>query len=108
MVNFSYRNSPAIHKAFELVQSGELGEIIHLEASYLQSWLVSKSWGDWRKEHRWLWRLSTVHGSKGTLGDIGVHILDFATYPVGPLESIACTLRTFSKVKGGEDWEFPA
>ena len=32
---------------------------------YLQSWLVGKHWGDWRTEERWLWRLSTAHGSQG-------------------------------------------
>ena len=47
---------------------------------YLQSWLVGKHWGDWQTEDRWLWRLSSAHGSKGVLGDVGIHVLDFATY----------------------------
>lgn len=107
MVNFSYRNASAIHKAHELIQAGEIGEVMHVEASYLQSWLVSKAWGDWKTEEKWLWRLSTKHGSKGTLGDIGVHILDFATYPVGPLASLHCTLQTFPQVKGTQIGEYP-
>ena len=50
MVNFlSYRNASAIHKAHELIQAGKLGHIMHVEASYLQSWLVSKAWGDWEE-----------------------------------------------------------
>ena len=106
MVNFSYRNASAIHKAHELIQAGKLGHIMHVEASYLQSWLVSKAWGDWKKEDKWLWRLSTQHGSKGTLGDIGVHILDFATYPIGPLTSLHCTLQTFPNVKGTQMGEY--
>ncbi len=36
MVNFSYRNASAIHKAHELIQAGKLGHIMHVEASYLQ------------------------------------------------------------------------
>jgi predicted dehydrogenase len=107
LVNFSYRNASAIHKAYELVQSGQLGTVMHVEASYLQSWLVSKAWGDWKTEDKWLWRLSTQHGSKGTLGDIGVHILDFATYPVGPIEELSCTLKTFPEVKGTQIGEYP-
>jgi predicted dehydrogenase len=55
----------------------QVGKVKHFEASYLQSWLVSKAWGDWRTESQWLWRLSKKHGSNGVLGDIGVHILDF-------------------------------
>jgi predicted dehydrogenase len=97
MVNFSYRRSGALYRARKLVESGALGEIRHVEASYLQSWLVSPAWGDWRTDPKWLWRLSTRHGSRGTLGDIGVHIVDFATFPVGPVKSVNCTLKTFPK-----------
>lgn len=107
MVNFSYRNAPAIHKAAELVASGRLGELAHIEASYRQSWLVSKGWGDWKTNPAWLWRLSTKHGSAGVLGDIGVHILDFATYPAGPLRSVQARLKTFTNLKGRRLGEYP-
>jgi predicted dehydrogenase len=102
MVNFSYRNLSALQGVAELVNAGKIGEIRHVEASYLQSWLPSKVWGDWRKEDRWLWRLSTKHGSKGVLGDIGIHIVDFATYPVGPISRVYCQLKTFPKTKGNK------
>jgi predicted dehydrogenase len=69
----------------------------HVEASYLQSWLPSKIWGDWRTTPTWLWRLSSSHGSKGALGDVGVHIIDFATYPVGHISSVYCRLKAFRK-----------
>jgi predicted dehydrogenase len=69
----------------------------HIEASYLQSWLPSKFWGDWRTTPTWLWRLSAGHGSKGALGDVGVHIIDFATYPVGHISSVCCRLKAFRK-----------
>ena len=65
-----------LQKAREIVLSGEIGTVRHVEASYLQSWLVSKAWGDWRTESRWLWRLSKKHGSNGVLGDIGIHAID--------------------------------
>ncbi|RME66962.1 MAG: gfo/Idh/MocA family oxidoreductase, partial [Verrucomicrobia bacterium] len=100
MVNFSYRNGAAIHLAATLVAAGRLGELRHIEASYLQSWLVCKLWGDWRTEPGWLWRLSKGHGSQGVLGDIGVHILDFATYPAGPIKRVFCRLKTFPKIPG--------
>jgi predicted dehydrogenase len=100
MVNFTYRNSAALQKAADLVREGTLGEIVHVEASYLQSWLPTKIWGDWKTNPAWLWRLSTKHGSAGVLGDIGVHILDFASYPVGPVRSVQARLKTFTKIKG--------
>jgi predicted dehydrogenase len=100
MVNLSYRNASAIHKAAQLVRQGAIGRVIHFDASYLQSWLVSNTWGDWRAAEALLWRLSTRHGSKGTLGDIGVHILDFATYPIGEVASVHCRLKTYPKARG--------
>lgn len=101
MVNFTYRNSPALQKARELVAAGAIGEIRHFEASYLQSWLVGKQWGDWRTESRWLWRLSEGHGSKGVLGDVGVHIVDFATYGAdSAVANVDSRLRTFHKAEG--------
>ena len=96
-VNFSYRNNPAIQMAAKIVASGKLGRIIHVEGSYLQSWLVSKSWGNWRKGDAWLWRLSTRHGSAGVLGDIGVHLYDFASFIVGDIAALQCELKTFDK-----------
>ncbi|MGE9269275.1 MAG: Gfo/Idh/MocA family protein [Verrucomicrobiales bacterium] len=97
MVHFTYRNWAPIQKIADIVQSGKIGDVRHVEASYHQSWLVSKQWGDWRTNPTWLWRLDTSHGSKGVLGDIGVHILDFATFPVGPIKDIFCKLKTFKK-----------
>jgi len=97
MVHFTYRNWAPFQKIADIIQSGKIGEVRHVEASYHQSWLVSKQWGEWRTSPGWLWRLSSEHGSKGTLGDVGVHILDFATYPVGPIKEISCKLKTFKK-----------
>jgi predicted dehydrogenase len=101
MVNLTYRNAPAIQEARRMVRAGEIGEMRHVEASYRQSWLVSKAWGDWQVEDKWLWRLSTRHGSTGVLGDVGIHILDFATYGAGEdIVSLHADLVTFPKAEG--------
>lgn len=102
MVNLSYRNGPALMKAAELVASGAIGDVRHFEASYLQSWLTQSAWGDWRTGDQWLWRLSQAHGSMGVLGDVGVHILDYATLVAGAdVASVSCRLTTFDKADGG-------
>lgn len=103
MVNLTYRNVAPLQKARAMVRAGDIGFVKHVEASYLQSWLVSKSWGDWRTESKWLWRLSTAHGSNGVLGDIGIHILDFASYGAGlEIDHIFGRLKTFDKAEGGK------
>ncbi len=106
MINFSYRRSAALLAAKEMVASGKIGRLLHVEAHYLQSWLVSKAWGDWREEATWLWRLSTKHGSGGVLGDIGVHMLDFVTFCAGDVDWLRCNLRTFSKAGGTRIGEY--
>lgn len=107
MVNLTYRNVAQLQKAREIVLSGQIGAVKHVEASYLQSWLVSKAWGDWRSESKWLWRLSRKHGSNGVLGDIGVHILDFASYGSGlDIEHVFARLKTFDKAPGNKIGEY--
>lgn len=107
MVNLTYRNVAELQRAREIVTSGQIGAVKHVEASYLQSWLVSKAWGDWRTESQWLWRLSKKHGSNGVLGDIGVHILDFASYGSGlEIEHIFARLKTFDKAEGNRIGEY--
>jgi predicted dehydrogenase len=102
MVNFTYRNAAALQAARRMVEAGEIGALRHVQASYLQSWLTARHWGDWREEERWLWRLSSAHGSMGVLGDIGVHILDFAAYAAGEaIVALGARMKTFDKAEGG-------
>jgi predicted dehydrogenase len=107
MVNLTYRNVAALQKAREMVLAGRIGTVRHVEASYLQSWLVSKAWGDWKTESKWLWRLSTKHGSNGVLGDVGIHILDFASYGIGSdVETVFARLKAFDKAPGNRIGEY--
>jgi len=107
MVNFTYRNVPAMNEAARLVAAGAIGEVRHFEASYLQSWLTQPAWGHWDKESQWLWRLSSAHGSMGVLGDVGVHILDFATHVAGSkVADLSCRLKSFDKAPGGRIGEY--
>ncbi len=108
MVNLSYRNVAALQQAAKMVREGAIGEIRHFEASYLQSWLTQPAWGHWDRESQWLWRLSTKHGSKGVLGDVGIHILDYATFIAGQdVREISCRLATFHKADGDQIGEYP-
>jgi len=95
MVNFTYRESSAYQKLVEIIKSGDVGVPRHVSACYYQSWLSSKKWGDWRKEDKWLWRLSKKHGSNGALGDTGVHIFDFAVNAVGDIKEIFADIKTY-------------
>jgi predicted dehydrogenase len=107
MVNLTYRNVAQLQRARELVLAGAIGNVRHVEASYLQSWLVSQLWGDWHTDSKWLWRLSRKHGSNGVLGDVGIHILDFAAYGAGAdIARIFCRLRAFDKAPNNRIGEY--
>ena len=107
MVNLTYRNVPALMAAADMVAAGQIGKVRHFEASYLQSWLTQPAWGDWQTEEQWLWRLSKAHGSLGVLGDVGVHILDFASFAAGATaKDLSCRLTTFDKADGGRIGEY--
>ncbi|MDE3759805.1 Gfo/Idh/MocA family oxidoreductase [Sinorhizobium meliloti] len=101
MVALNFRELAALQKAREIVTSGGIGRLRHLDASFLQSWLVSNAYGHWASEPRFLWRLSKKHGSNGVLGDLGIHILDCAAYAAGSsAERIFARLKCFEKAPG--------
>lgn len=107
MVNLTYRNVAQIHKLRQMVLNGDIGTVKHVEASYLQSWLIQPAWGQWDKEDQWLWRLSTAHGSNGVLGDVGIHILDFAVFGAATdLSEVYCRLKTFDKAPNNKIGEY--
>jgi len=98
MVNLTYRNVAELHAARDLVASGAIGAVKHVEASYLQHWVALRDFSD---PGPWLWRLSSAHGSNGTLGDIGIHIIDSTTFAINqPIVAMTCRLQTFAKVPG--------
>ncbi len=90
MVNFNYRRVPAVAFAKQIIESGQIGDIRHWRAVYLQDWLVNE-------QVPLAWRLKKEFAGSGALGDIGAHILDLSQYLVGPVEKVVGTLDTFVK-----------
>ena len=108
MVNLTYRNVAELHKAREMIAAGddrrgqahrgELPAALAGAARFRRRRTVAGTW---------LWRLSKGHGSNGTVGDIGIHILDFTTFAIGqPIVAMNCRLQTFQKVPGDRIGEY--
>jgi predicted dehydrogenase len=75
-VNYNVRFYPAVLQLHQLVQRGQLGDIIHVNGSYLQDWLF--------KDTDYNWRLLPQEG--GTLravADIGTHWMDTVSFILG-------------------------
>lgn len=76
MVNFSKRSTPALGAIQHLLSERTLGDLVSVEASYLQSWQKSHVWGDPEQDFRWKWRLLPSYNPGGCLSDLGSHLLD--------------------------------
>ena len=84
----NYRFCPAVRLARKLIASGDIGEVRHFRAVYLQDWITDP-------EFPLVWRLQQKYSGSGSLGDIGIHIIDLARFLVGPILRVIGHSRTF-------------
>ncbi|MGD0273297.1 MAG: Gfo/Idh/MocA family oxidoreductase [Gaiellaceae bacterium] len=87
MCGFNYRFVPAVRLARELIEAGELGEIRHFRARYLQDW--------GSEESRQTWRFDPEQAGSGAIGDLASHVVDLARYLVGEIAAVSALVRTF-------------
>ena len=87
-VNFTYRNVPAARFIKEIIDSGEMGEIFHVIATYNQGWLVDPTAPR-------VWRLDKSMTGTGVLGDLGSHLIDLARFWIGDFAAVLGHLKTF-------------
>ena len=93
MVGFTYRRTPAVAFARQLVASGRIGTIRHVRAQYLQDWLTDEN-------TPLSWRLDKDLAGSGALGDIGAHIIDMAQFVAGSkIQSVNGLMETFVKTR---------
>jgi predicted dehydrogenase len=86
LCGFNYRFVPAVRLARDMLEAGELGDVVHFRARYLQSW-------GWEADPA-LWRFDRAQAGTGALGDLGAHIVDLARYLVGEIASVSARVRT--------------
>lgn len=73
MVNFNYRRAPAMSLAQQMIAAGEIGEVRHVRAAYLQDWLVDP-------QFPMSWRMHKSIAGSGAHGDLNAHIIDLARF----------------------------
>jgi predicted dehydrogenase len=93
MVGYSYRRTPALAHARQLVSEGKMGRIFHIRAAYLQDWIVDE-------DFPLVWRLQREQAGSGALGDIGAHVIDLAQYLTGHrISGVSALTETFVKTR---------
>lgn len=95
MVNFNYRCCPALALAREMIRAGEIGEVRHFRATYLQDWLVDP-------EFPMNWRLRKEVAGSGAHGDLNAHHIDLARYLVGDIFEVVGLMQTFINERPSE------
>lgn len=84
-VGYSYSGYTMVKEAKERIRNGEIGEIINVNAEYLQEWLVDDvTKGDDAMTKLSMWRKNPdIAGISNCVGDIGTHIEHTVSYMTG-------------------------
>lgn len=99
-VNYSYSGNVMVKQARELIRSGKIGDVINVNAEYLQEYLVDDvtagedtmvKLSSWRKDPE-------IAGISNCVGDIGSHIEHTVSYMTGlELKRVAAKLDNFGQ-----------
>ncbi len=92
-VNYNIRFYPLALQAYDMIRAGEIGEVLSVQGSYTQDWLLLPT--DWN------WRLVPEEGGElRAVADIGTHWLDLLTFITGlEVESTLADMATFIKTR---------
>jgi predicted dehydrogenase len=90
IVGFNYLKNPAQAFAKQLIESGELGEIILFRGTFDQDFLANPA-------VPFSWRLDRTQAGTGALGDLGSHAIAFAQFLIGDVLEV-CGLNA-TKIK---------
>jgi predicted dehydrogenase len=94
MTAFNYRFVPAVRLARELIEAGELGDILHFRGRYLQEWGTTTADA---------WRFHKDEAGSGALGDLGAHVIDLARYLVAEITTVSASTATFMEGREVDD-----
>jgi predicted dehydrogenase len=91
--NHNLRCHPVVQHIRQMIAAGELGEILAVQGTYSQDWLLYDTDYNWRIE-------AESNGNLRAMGDIGSHWMDMIQHLTGlPITSVCAELTTFHKTR---------
>lgn len=81
LVGFNYMKNPAAALAKEIIENGEIGEVIHFQGSHNEDYLADPL----LPIH---WHCFKQTAGLGALGDLGAHIVNMAHYLAGDITAV--------------------
>jgi predicted dehydrogenase len=90
-VNHNLRYYPAVQQIRDMVKNGDLGEVLIVNGTYFQDWLLYDTDYNWRVER-------AANGDLRAMGDIGSHWMDMIQHLTGlKITALCADLATFHK-----------
>lgn len=86
-IGFNYRRLPAVSLMAEMIANGELGEVHLWRGTWLSDEFVDP-------DIAFDWRFDAAMGGS-TIGDLGSHLIDMATWMLGPIDEVSAMSSTF-------------
>jgi predicted dehydrogenase len=86
-VGFVFRKWPAVAAAKELVEAGELGEILSFRGHYFHDYALDSDFAMG-------WRVDRAVAGAGSIGDLGSHVVDLARFLVGEVSAVNARSKT--------------
>lgn len=88
---YSYRFTPSLALARQLVQEGRIGRIFHVFVRYAQDWITDPDFA-------MVWRFDKKIAGSGPLGDLSAHSIDATHFVTGlKFKEVTGNLRTLIK-----------
>jgi predicted dehydrogenase len=92
-VNHNLRYYPAVQQIRDMIANGDLGEILLVNGTYFQDWLLYDTDYNWRVERK-------DNGDLRAMGDIGSHWMDMIQHLTGlKITALCADLQTFHKTR---------
>ncbi len=96
LVGFNYMKNPATQLAKQMIEAGEIGDIIHFRGTHNEDYLMDPALPmDWRLKAKYASRA-------GALGDLASHIVNLAHYLCGPIAEVVGESQTVHKARPAE------
>ena len=87
------RYYPVVQQIRRMIEAGDLGEILIVQGTYSQDWLLYDTDWNWRIE-------SKANGALRAMGDIGSHWMDMIQHLTGlRIKAVCADLATFHKTR---------
>ncbi|MGF1477260.1 MAG: Gfo/Idh/MocA family protein [Geminicoccaceae bacterium] len=96
IVGFNYRQNPATLLAKEIIESGEIGEIVGVRATHNEDY-------DADPTKPATWKAKRAETGAGALFDVGSHIISIIRYLVGPITEVTADLHQVIAERSASD-----